>query len=93
MPRKKEFTPHAVDVIRSRREEESAMFGGLGAPREPAAARPERQGGNHRVTVVLDDDLYFRMWSHVRRPGGAHKSLSDLLRTAVERVLDEEGGL
>lgn len=96
MPRKKEFAPRAVDVIRSRREEEeSAMFGGLG-PRQPPEGRArgkEADAGSHRVTVVLGDDLYFKMWAHVRRPGSAHKSLSSFLRAAIESALDEEGDL
>lgn len=106
MAQRKEFSSSRAASRVKRLSEDEVVFGQAASSKEDKAAKkaanPGRPGAcvpnqkpkrelTHQVTVLLDDDLFYRMKMYFAQPGARWRSASVMLRELLEEELGRNG--
>lgn len=87
----KDFSQTRAAARVANMSEEMARFGAqLPARGGRAAPAAPRSGGEHRMTVIVDDDLYWRCKAYFSSPGKKWANFSDMVRSLVSREIAEK---
>lgn len=102
MAQRKDFTTSRAASRIKKLSEDEVMFGQIASGEEDSKAddaagqttaegpdpnpKPKREL-NHQVTVLLDDDLFYRMKTYLVQPGSRWRSASVMLRELLEEEL------
>ena len=102
MAQRKDFSSSRAASRVKKLSEDEVMFGHAAAsdasckndpapaPEEPLESNPkpkQKRELTHQVTVLLDDDLFYRMKTYLVQPGARWRSASVMLRELLEEEL------
>lgn len=106
MAQRKDFSSSRAMARVKRLSEDEVMFGHVASdddaekkevaaeqkttPKDNPKPNPKREL-NHQVTVLLDDDLFYRMKSYLVQPHARWRSASVMLRELLEEELGRKG--